>query len=365
MRWLVQDALPLWTTRGFDPATGGFHEGITQAGVALNAPRRARVAPRQLYAIETARALGGDLDPAFLIRAMDGFLAQYLRSDGLVRTLVSPEGLPLDDAVSLYDQPFALLALATLTPAVGARAETVAAALRDQLVLLLKHPLGGFREGRSTAGPMLANPNMHLLEAFLAWDAVSDDLTWSRLAGEIAEVALSRMIDPATGALSEVFDGDWSPAPLNERRVEPGHQFEWGWLLMRWSRLGGGERARRAALRLIEIGEICGVDPDRNVAVNLLGSDLAVTDAGVLLWPQTERVKAHAQTAKDDGHPQSWTRLAASLASLERFLTTPAAGLWFDIMGAGGEMMGAHARATSFYHLAGAIAAADAAVSGG
>ena len=48
-------------------------------------------------------------------------------------------------------------------------------------------------------------------------------------------------IDAHNGALHEFFDADWNPAPgIEGRIVEPGHQFEWAWLLLRWA--GGKHR---------------------------------------------------------------------------------------------------------------------------
>ena len=44
------------------------------------------------------------------------------------------------------------------------------------------------------------------------------------------------------------FDADWRPlAGLTGRLVEPGHQFEWAWLLERWSRLRGRADATTCA----------------------------------------------------------------------------------------------------------------------
>ena len=93
-----------------------------------------------------------------------------------------------------------------------------------------------------------------------------------------------------TGALRERFAGDWSP--LRARAgppVEPGHLFEWAWLLLQCDERAAGA-VRSSAERLAEIGETRGVL--RGVAVNGLGDDLAVADGAARLWPQTERLKA-------------------------------------------------------------------------
>ena len=52
-------------------------------------------------------------------------------------------------------------------------------------------------------------------------------------------LALTRFIDPETGVLREFFDADWRAPGGEDGLVEPGHQFEWAWLLQRWGRLRG------------------------------------------------------------------------------------------------------------------------------
>ena len=53
------------------------------------------------------------------------------------------------------------------------------------------------------AEPLFANPNMHLFESFQAWAAVSEDPSWARLADAQGDLALNRLVDPATGVLAE------------------------------------------------------------------------------------------------------------------------------------------------------------------
>ena len=46
---------------------------------------------------------------AIVRRGIDYFIGRYRRPDGLFRTLVDAEGMPLDERALLYDQAFALL----------------------------------------------------------------------------------------------------------------------------------------------------------------------------------------------------------------------------------------------------------------
>ena len=94
---------------------------------------------------------------------------------------------------------------------------------------------------------------MHLFEAALAWTAVDDAAEWRAMADRLAALCQQRLIDPATGALREFFGAGWSPADgVAGRIAEPGHQYEWAFLLHRWAALTGRE-APAAVTRLIAL----------------------------------------------------------------------------------------------------------------
>ncbi|MBN9000495.1 MAG: AGE family epimerase/isomerase, partial [Rhizobiales bacterium] len=162
------------------------------------------------------------------------------------------------------------------------------------LVAGYAHPLAGFEEAAPRTLPLKANPHMHLFETFLAWDAVTGatEPSWRAHADRLAELALSRLILPDTGALPEFFDGDWRPLPdARGLQIEPGHQFEWSWLLLEWLGARRDAKAFAAAVRLAEIGETHGICPDRGVAFGAIDGHLRQRDAEAKLWPQTERLK--------------------------------------------------------------------------
>ncbi len=166
-------------------------------------------------------------------------------------------------------------------------------------------------------------------------------------------------IDPINGALREFFDEAWRPAPGEPGRiVEPGHQFEWAWLLLSWSRQAKADplalAARIAAIRLIANAEDFGVDLARKVAMNSLLDDFSVHDARARLWPQTERIKAWALATAQLDAPW-WDTVADAVEGLEAYLRTPVRGLWFDQMTAEGAFVDGPAPASSFYHIVCAI----------
>jgi mannose-6-phosphate isomerase len=349
--WLAEAALPLWAGAGVDPVGGLFQETLSVAGAPVEAPRRARAQARQVFVYASAVAAG--YGPGWLSVARTGwarFVAAYRRPDGLFINRAAGDGTPIDSGVAIYEQAFALLAMAALQATdpqdagLAGEAERTLAALQDR-----RAAGGGFKE--SGPHPYQANCHMHLFESALAWEAQTSRTAggpvWAALADELASLALTRFIDPQTGAVREFFDDGWRALSGEAGLVEPGHQFEWAWLLERWGQARGDAAARTAARRLFETG-LKGVDPVRQVAVNALWDDFSVRDANARLWPQTEHLKA-AVVLGDEAQA---LRAARGLA---QYLDTPARGAWRDKLQADGDFVEEPAPATSFYHLMMAI----------
>jgi mannose-1-phosphate guanylyltransferase/mannose-6-phosphate isomerase len=340
--WLGEAALPLWAGAGVDPVGGLFQEILSVAGDPIAAPRRARAQARQVFVFASAVAAGyGDRWLPVARIGWDRFVRVYRRPDGLFINRAAADGTPVDIGVDIYEQAFALLAMAALQAAdpsagdLSSEAERTLAALQDRRVAG-----GGFRE--SGAHPYQANCHMHLFESALAWEPAGGPV-WAALSDELAGLAMSKFIDPETGALREFFDEGWAALRGEGGLVEPGHQFEWAWLLERWGVARGDAAARTAARRLFANG-LRGVDPVREVAVNALWDDFSVRDGSARLWPQTEHLKA-AVVLGDEAQA---LRAARGLA---QYLDTPARGAWRDKLLVDGSFVEEPAPATSFYHL--------------
>jgi mannose/cellobiose epimerase-like protein (N-acyl-D-glucosamine 2-epimerase family) len=358
--WLAEAAYPRWADRGVDADNGGFVEALGQNGVTLGAPLRARVHPRQVYAFAQAARFGWRGDAAGIIRrGIDYFLTYYRRSDGLFRTLADVDGTPLDDRALLYDQAFALLGFAAAAAALNARAEFQARALelRGLIASRLGASDGAFRSSEEADGWRESNPHMHLLEACLAWADLGYEEDWGDWIRDLVSLALARFIRRDSGAVAEAYTPAWQSAPgLAGRIIEPGHQFEWAWLLLRSEARHPGP-LRQAALRLIDVGETMGV---RNgVAVNALLDDFTIHDPNARFWPQIERLKAALLAAQLTGEAHYWSLAEAAASSFLPYLDTPISGLWFDVRLPSGDLVDSPAPASTFYHLVSAVAALD------
>ncbi|MFG1230502.1 AGE family epimerase/isomerase [Xanthobacter wiegelii] len=369
--WLFDAALPLWWRVGSDPE-GGFHEKIALSGEAVPAPRRLRVQARQVYVYVEAGRLGwpGPWREA-AAHGLDFLLTCYRRPDGLFRMLVAADGTPLDDRADLYDQAFALFALAQAHRAGLGGGDLVGAAhaLMDRLMSDLRHPLAGFEEALPRTLPLRSNPHMHMLEANFAWIAAGIADPFADVAREIVDLAANRLIDPATGAIGEYFDGDWRFSADTEGGVrEPGHQFEWAYLLDLAGPLLGADH-RQESQRLYAFGTRHGIDPARGAAVFALDAAGRVIDPRARLWAQTERLRTalvFARAAGDDSAGVDAAGIEAARAPFaaareafavtRRYLDTDVAGLWRDQLLPDGSFVEEAAPASSFYHIVSAFA---------
>jgi mannose/cellobiose epimerase-like protein (N-acyl-D-glucosamine 2-epimerase family)/mannose-1-phosphate guanylyltransferase len=354
--WLRTAALPLWWTLGADHDRGGFQELLDVHGVAMAVDRRVRIQTRQVIVYAQAGMVGWS-GPwrAAVQHGLSGLFERYRRPDGLYRNLVGSDSEVRDNGVRLYEQAFMQLALAAAAAADPARSDLRAEGAGHLRALQagFRHSAGGYREADDH--PFQSNAQMHLLESALAWVEAGEEGPWAGLADELAELCLRRFIDPATGALPEFFDDGWR-AEAGPGVVMPGHQFEWAWLLVRWSKLRGRHEGLEPARRLFEAGRQ-GVDLGRSVAVDGLDGAGAPVSRRARLWPQTERLKASITLAEQFGEKAYLVDAADAAAGLWRYLDMPVVGLWRDKMQPDGTMVDEAAPASSLYHITGAVLA--------
>ena len=366
--WLIHQALPLWSTNGLGPDQRTCHEAIElKSRRGQTVPCRARVVPRQIYSFLEGSKLGWT-GPADQIATdlHDWFMTAFLCDKGFFAATVNMDNQICDPTFDLYNQAFALFGFAQMAAAVPSRQDAAVSAAGDLIRLLLqsyRHPEAGFLEDGNDRVPLRSNPHMHLFEACLAWETVSEDPVWGNLADEIAELALTRFIDPVSGGLREFFDLDWQPMAGDPgRTMEPGHQFEWAWLLTRWGRSRGDAGALIAARRLYDIAWTYGIDESRGASFMALHDDFTVKDPLARLWAQTEWLKAAvALTELSSGAERDAyaSDIPDAVEAIRIYLQDVPEGLWRDKLTPDGSFVEEPAPASSLYHIVCAISELD------
>jgi len=350
--WLFGSALPLWWDRGADHEGGGFHEKLGQDGLPIGKPVRVRVQARQTYVYARAGALGWSGPwQAAMRHGLSFMLSRYPRPDGLFRSTLDT----CDESIDLYDQAFVLFALAHAYEAEGRPRELldIAQTLLRQIEARLALGEGGYYDGLPHQPVLKSNPLMHLLEALLAWVAAGAEDGFREAALALCELATTRLINPGNGAIGELFTDGWAPlGEPRERMYEPGHQFEWAFLLLQAESLLGIQ-ARDKAVALEAFGRSFGIDDARQVALFAVDEAGRPTDRRARLWAQTERLRTSLLFATQGMGDAAACRAAAagSFSGLMRFLATSVPGLWHEWQREDGGFDLAPSPASSLYHL--------------
>jgi hypothetical protein len=175
---------------------------------------------------------------------------------------------------------------------------------------------------------------------------------WAEFSDRIVELARTTFIDGDNGFIREFFGPDWKPAAGDAGRlVEPGHQFEWAWLLARYGRARGDAGAMEIARSLFAHG-VSGVSELMGVVVDAMNEDGSVRSRRARLWPQTEWMKAAlilAETSQDGERRAYLDSAAAAQRALWFYLTDD--GLWRDKRLPDRDFIDEPAPASSFYHI--------------
>jgi mannose/cellobiose epimerase-like protein (N-acyl-D-glucosamine 2-epimerase family) len=359
-RFLVDEFLRLWSERAIDRERGGFHNGLDASlRPTRDEHKRLLTQTRLIYAFSHGALLGAPdwaLDAA---RHGLAFVREKFRDPhhgGYYRS-VALDGAPLDRGKDLYEHAFVLFALAYYARASGDHDALLEARAVLDLVQTHLAASEGFLDGasqdwRPLAGTRRQNPHMHLLEACLALAEVDGDARWLELARDLVALMQRRFLDTARGCLVEFFSDDWQPEPGTTGRIlEPGHHFEWVWLLHAYARAAGDDAPLGAAKQLFGFAQRHGIDPSYGGAYDQIDLDGAVRVDSKRLWPQTEYAKALAARAETGSDPAALDALRGALTLLfERYGSRDHAGFG-EHAERDGRLRAGFMPATSVYHV--------------
>ncbi len=352
--WLFDSCFPLWAEHGLTPA-GLFPEKLSLEHDEIDMPdTRVRVQARQTYVFAEAGQMGWKPDTAArLASAGTAILAgAALGPGGLAGRRLAADGSGLiDPTPDLYDTAFVLYGLAramTDEAAVGLARPAIARILTALDEQARDGVHGGYAESLPPPDRRLQNPHMHLLEACLALHGAEPEAGHLERAAEITTLFETRFTAGAGGLLGEVFARDWGP-PENpaEDLIEPGHQFEWVWLLHRAAR-DGRSPVSDAAGRLYAFA--CRTCDEAGRAPMTVTREGAPADTSRRTWGQTEALKAHLAIFEAGDS----ARAAAAACQIfdvlmEEFLTGD--GGWIDHFAADGSILATDMPASTGYHV--------------
>jgi mannose/cellobiose epimerase-like protein (N-acyl-D-glucosamine 2-epimerase family) len=349
--WLFEQALPLWSQLGVDGDWGFVEHLSLNARPAKVDYKRLRVQARQVYVFSHASLLGYPQGSDVAAGGWRFMLEHgWLRSGGWARRLGRRGGV-IDPTLDLYDQSFALLAIAWWIKASG---EDVLELADDTLAVIderLSSPTGvGWLSEDNANAALLQNPHMHLLEALLALHATTGASRFRGRIEEVLEIFDSVLFDQDTGTLAEYYDDKWNRITDERGRiVEPGHHYEWVWLLNRAKHLVPGHDQQADAL--FEFAEHFGYNPTTGLIYDEVLDDGAVRTPSHRAWPHTEALKAQLARFESSGILDT-ARTVQILDNLfHHFLRAPKPGAWIDRLDEHSKPCAENIPTSTFYHL--------------
>lgn len=341
-----QVIVPLWQGPGWNAELALPYEALSPEHRPLPPQRyRAMACARQLYVFSSL--IGDPAFPAAAERAADLFrsLQRHFHDaeHGGWFYSIDPQGAPLDTRKDLYTHAFIIFACAHYWAKVDD--SIVESALNAALQVVAER----FSDGKGlyeanlnqdwtslNTGP-LQNPLMHLAEAFLATLSVREDETVKAALLALADGMQQRFIEPVHNVMLE------KPCGAVDNWFEPGHQFEWLYLLESSPLLRSG--ALHASLdRAFDFAEQVGVDLESGAVCGMLAPDGTLRDGTQRIWAQAEYLRALTL------RPDNLTRLQRQLQALQQqFLH---AGGWYECRDAEGNVSREDMPSTTPYHLA-------------
>jgi mannose/cellobiose epimerase-like protein (N-acyl-D-glucosamine 2-epimerase family) len=355
LAWLKNDALPFWATTGVDHERGGFHERLDLGGRPIrDVPKRLMVQGRQLYVYCHAGLLGWFPDARRLAdQSLDYLLHAFYRRDGEPGFVcaLAPDGSIADAARDTYAHAFVLLGLAWYHRLTGqAQALAIARGILSFLDEAAGTRNGGYLDAVPPAGGVRRqNPHMHLFEALLALHAATGDAGYLARATALFGLFRKHFFRPDPGWLCEYFDADWEPLAHGRGQTsEPGHHYEWVWLLRNFQAATGVD-VDRYCDALYAQADLRGWD-GRGFIVDAIAPDGRVLKSSRRTWPHTEALKANIAEG-ERGRADCDIKAARCLAAIKTFIGNPVAGGWMDHVDAEGQPLVAMMPASTLYHL--------------
>lgn len=337
--------LPIWRGPGFNASLGLACEAVSPDDHAPLPPARYRAmaCARQLFVFAHA----GDLAHAQTLFASLRRYFQDKQNGGWFYS-VDAAGAPFERQKDLYTHAFVIFACAEYASK-SACADAIAIVKETSALVEARFAAEGgglnavlSEDFADVLETPLQNPLMHLTEAWLAAREATGDALYDQRLEALARYVARTFVHRESGCIAELPIG----APGN--RLEPGHQFEW-YFLVEGSRHPAFDAAglREPLARAFDFAERHGVDASTGGVFAALDETGRVIDPAQRIWAQTEYLRALA-TRGSDALPQQIERFS------KRFLHARG---WIECQSAEGVVTRADMPSTTPYHLATAYAA--------
>lgn len=335
LRWV-----PKWF-EAFSNPEGGFYERLGKGfKPVLTGQRRLVTQCRQLSIYSdyvTRYKKSGDMD---LKSSFEFIVEKYHNPQtNLWRFSINDKGDGADETCDLYALSFVIFSFSHYFRASGdGRAKGHALSvlkLIDEKFRL--PPLPGLAEGIgqdfvSLDNVRRQNPHMHLLEACLFAYATWKDECFAKMADEMVALFYKYFYDVRRDALIEFFNNDLSrPHEEKGRYLEPGHYFEWVWLLKKHAQMKQDTSMHDHTTRkLLDFANRFGWDSLYGGIFDSVAEDGRVMTDTKRIWPFCEALKANVLMLELVGDRQMLKDRVANMVHVFKTKYMQERGFWTE-----------------------------------
>ena len=350
--FLFDGLLKNWSLHGINTEQGFSYESMNHDWT-VNATDRIRLLTqcRQLYTFSHACQRHHTKDWKALLKPLFDFITSRYFVDG--RWIFS-----LNDDLSIKDQHSDAYALAFVLLSFSHyykvtnddRALSYMKETHQFLLNNMQAEYGGFYESFpvDVEQTRRQNPHMHLLEGYIAAYEVTQDADYKATTQSLLTLALAHFYDKKSKTLREFFNSDWQPHPKTGHLVEPGHHFEWVWLLYQANKMLPNSDYTDLAQQLWLTATRHGLAESGGIYNQIDGNDYHPIDKEKRIWPITEYLKAI--TVMPIGKEEKIHRIETALDFMHQFYLQPN-GCWNEYLNADDTPKDFPLPGTSSYHI--------------
>jgi mannose/cellobiose epimerase-like protein (N-acyl-D-glucosamine 2-epimerase family) len=358
--YVFVDMAQLWATRGWDETRGRSVERL-QADL-RPAPlgyRRGMVAGRQLFFFSQAYRLTAD--PIYEDRARRLFadLVNHFwdKTNGGWYFSLDDDDTPHDTTKDLYGHAFIMFGLAHYLAIFSDTDALDWICQTNELVLRHLHLPGGWFAPSATQDweildrKLEQNPHMHLLEAYLSAYKATGDEAFLKCGTKIMSIYTEMPRTHDGSKVLEHLDENGHAAGGRGNLVQPGHLYEWYWLVNEYADIAGLPAFRATCAPILDWADRWGVDRGTGGICDLVDTSGNVVSNRKRIWPVTECIKALVTLARSHCTEQSLCSLVWWITFIgEMYCTVD--GAWHEHLNQSLEPDCDHMPASTPYHVA-------------
>tara|TARA_R110001592_G_scaffold62142_4_gene189904 strand:+ start:13193 stop:14323 length:1131 start_codon:yes stop_codon:yes gene_type:complete len=294
--YLFNKLLSQWLKHGIHPRAGYSYESLNHDW-SVNHVGRIRLLTqcRQLYTFSHAFIETKDEKWLKPVKPLFEFIISYFWIDDAWIFSLNDDLSIKDTHSDCYALAFVLLAFSYYFKATDDK-RSLEFIERTHLFLQNKMACvnGGFLEQypSNEVSVRRQNPHMHLLEGYLAAYEVTHNKVYKGEVRKLLHLMTEHFFDAKSNSLIEYFNEDWSTNDTLSSNIEPGHHFEWVWLLHQSAKIFPEDGFLAIAEALWSKACKYGFDPNGGIYNQIHAETGSVLDPEKRIWPITEYMKA-------------------------------------------------------------------------